>query len=185
MRISQLFYVLSVLLVLSINLTLPAVKDISHGTAEEYVALAVLIAYNLLIMGVVREVALDLVQRQYRSYEAFPMAMLLFTLGNVTLFLARQFHLSSTNLTFSILYLLAGLAAIQYGFRLKYAHVRRTGLALALLATTKLFIYDLFFLTSFNKILAYFCFGFVLLGISYLYQRLIKDEGKQPDGKDA
>lgn len=184
MRISQLLYIFSIFLVLSINFALPAVKNINHGTAEAYVALGVLIAYNLLILGVVYEIILDLIQRQYRSYEVYPMTMLLFTLGNVTIFLARQFHLSSTNLAFSVLYLLAGLAAIQYGFRRKYAHLRRTGLALALLATTKLFVYDLFFLTSFNKILAYFCFGFVLLGISYLYQKLKKDEEKQIDDKN-
>ena len=183
-RISQLFYALSVVLVLGINLVLPAVRNISHGTAEEYVALAVLIAYNLMMFGIVREIARHLIQSQYRSYEVYPMALLLFGLGDVTLFLARQFHFGSTNLTFSLMYLLVGLTAIHYGFRHKYANVRRTGLALSLLATTKLFIYDLTFLTSFNKILAYFCFGFVLLGISFIYQRLKNDKETQTDGEN-
>jgi len=183
--ISLLFYALSVFLVLGVNAAVPAVKAVNQGSTEEYGALGVLIVYNLLTLGVMREIVRYVIQKQYCSYEVYPMTMLLFTLGNTTLFLARQFHLGTTNLVFSILYLLAGLAAIQFGFKYKYAQVRRIGLALALLATTKLFIYDLTFLTSVNKIIAYFCFGFVLLGISYIYQRLKNDKEKESDEKDV
>lgn len=108
--------------------------------------------------------------------------MLAAILGCTTVFLVVQFHLESANLLLSFIYLLAAIVAIHYGFRRKYVYVRRVGLALALLATTKLFIFDLASLTSLLKILAYFCFGFTLLGISYLYQRLLS--GKEEHDYD-
>ncbi|MFD2881480.1 DUF2339 domain-containing protein [Paenibacillus rhizoplanae] len=54
----------------------------------------------------------------------------------------------------------------------RYLYIRRFGLALSLLATGKLLLYDLTLLNTGSKIIAYFSFGLCLLGISYLYQRI-------------
>jgi hypothetical protein len=177
-------YGLAILLCSYINLTIPLIKRLPGGEAAEYGALAVLIAYNLLVLLVMREVVPKVLKQHYLNLEIYPLAILIVLLGNITAFLTTQFSLGSTNLAFSLIYLFAALAAIIYGFRRKYVYVRRVGLGLALLSTTKLFIFDLAFLTSLNKILAYFCFGFVLLGISYLYQRLKSDQGGSEHVKD-
>ncbi|EGO63700.1 DUF2339 domain-containing protein [Acetonema longum] len=177
-------YGLAVLLCGYINLTIPVMKRLSDGDASEYCALAALVFYNLLVLLIVREVVPLVLKQHYLNLEIYPLAMLLVLLGNITAFLTTQFNLGSTNLAFSLIYLFAALAAIHYGFHRKYAYVRRVGLGLALLSTTKLFIFDLAFLTSFNQILAYFCFGFVLLGISYLYQRLKSGRGDNGHGKN-
>ncbi|MNI88910.1 hypothetical protein D3C73_1462500 [compost metagenome] len=50
--------------------------------------------------------------------------------------------------------------------------IRRLGLGLTLLATGKMVFYDVSLLTAGSKIVAYFSFGILLLGISYLYQKV-------------
>jgi uncharacterized membrane protein len=45
-------------------------------------------------------------------------------------------------------------------------------LGLSIFATGKLFIFDLAYLRIEGKILAYFAFGAIMLGISYVYQKL-------------
>jgi uncharacterized membrane protein len=178
-------YAVVVLLCAYINLTIPILRGLPGNEAAEYGALAVLIAYNLLILVIMQEVVPAVLKRHYFNLEIYPLIMLLFLLGNITVFLGVQFRLGSTNLVFSIIYLFAALVAILYGFRRKFVYVRRVGLGLALLATSKLFVYDLAFLTSLNKIFAYFCFGFVLLGISYMYQRLKGSKEEHGHDKDA
>jgi hypothetical protein len=175
------FYGIAVLLGTYINLTIPVLQGTMATQPVEYGALAVLVAYNLLILIVIREVVPSVLKQHYFNLEMYPLAMLLVLLGNITAVLIVQFKLGSTNLLFSLVYLFAALAAIIYGFRHKYIYVRRVGLGLALLSTTKLFIFDLSFLTSLSKIFAYFCFGFVLLAISYLYQRLNSKGGGKRD----
>jgi len=50
--------------------------------------------------------------------------------------------------------------------------IRRLGLGLTLFATGKMVFYDVSLLTAGSKIIAYFSFGLLLLGISYLYQKV-------------
>lgn len=177
-------YAVAVLLCGYINLAVPVLRRGSSGDAAELGALAVLVGYNLLILLVVREVVPALLKRHFLNLEVYPLIMLAVLLGNITAFLSAQFRLGGFNLAFSLIYLFAALAALIYGFRRKYVYVRRVGLGLALFATTKLFVFDLAFLTSVNKIFAYFCFGIVLLGISYLYQRLKSGKGVGRHGED-
>jgi uncharacterized membrane protein len=175
-------YGVAVLISGYMNLAIPVIKALPAVGVDEYGALAVLVAYNLLIIFAMREVVPAVLKQHYLNFEIYPLVMLLVLLGNITAFLATQFHLGSTNLAFSLIYLFSALAAILYGFRRKFVYIRRMGLGLALVATTKLFIFDLDFLTALNKIFAYFCFGFVLLGISYLYQGLKSGKGVHNHG---
>ncbi len=181
---SLALYTIAVFAGIYINATIPLLRGLPEDSFADYGALAVLAAYNLMILLVVRETVPAVLKQQYLNFEIYPLLMLLVILGNTTVFLMVQFSLESTNLIFSFIYLFAALLAILYGFRRKYVHIRRVGLGLALLSTTKLFIFDLAFLTSLYKILAYFCFGFVLLGISYLYQRLMGGREDRDHGKE-
>lgn len=174
--LSYALYTFAICIVLYTNVTIPALQGLSGNTVAAYGALGVLVMFNLLILAILR-IILPAARRSGQfEYEFYPLAMMLFLLGDTTLFLTYQFNLGGDHLIFSLLYLLSGLAAIQYGFWRKLSYVRRAGLALALLATCKLFVFDLAFLTASYKIFAYFCFGFVLLGISYIYQSCLKKE---------
>lgn len=177
-------YLVALLICVYINLTIPLLAELPGSETAGYVALAILAAYNLLGLLVLREVVPAVLQQHYLNFEIYPLVMLVFLLGNITAFLTVQFQLENTNLAFSLIYLFTALAAIKYGFIRKFVYCRRVGLGLSLLATTKLFIFDLAFLTSLYRIFAYFCFGFVLLGISYLYQHLKGGREDRVDGEN-
>jgi len=170
-------YLVSVLICVYLNIDKPLFNSAAEPAAR-YAALAVLVLYNVLMLVVLREMLPVILQRYDSSAEVYPLAIVLYFLGNVTVFLTGQFQLGITHLSFSLVYLFTALGSIYYGFAHKYTYIRRFGLGLALLATTKLFIFDLSFLTSLYKIAAYFSFGFALLAISYLYQRLSSKEGR-------
>lgn len=181
---SFVFYLFGILLCVGINLFLPVMKKVVQIDTTEYAAIAMLIIFNLLILLVVRELLLSIIKRQHVNLEFYPLGIIVYLLGNVTIIITQQFHLGGTHFLSSLICLLAALGSLVYGFRKNYIYTRRFGLGLSVFATIKLFIFDLFFLDSLKKIIAYFIFGFVLLGISYLYQRLrTQSEEKNDDHK--
>jgi uncharacterized membrane protein len=181
---SFVFYIVGILLCLYINLFIPVIKSFSGIAAAEYGALAFLIVFNLLLLLVVRELLISLIQRQHANLELFPLGIIIYLLGTVTIVLTRQFHLGGGHFISSLVCVLAALGSLVYGFRKNYIYTRRFGLGLSVFATAKLFLIDLVFLDTIKKIVAYFVFGFVLLGISYFYQRLKAEaEGQNHDQK--
>ena len=179
---SFIFYAFGILLCITINWLMPVVSKVPQGTGAEYGAIAILLAFNLLILLVVREILRVIIKQQHVNLEVYPLGMIIYLLGNITLIVTQQFHLGGGHFVASLVCLLSALGALVYGFRKNYIYTRRFGLGLSVFATIKLFLFDLMFLDSLKKIIAYFVFGFVLLGISYLYQRLRAEaEGKEHD----
>ncbi|MBY9080808.1 DUF2339 domain-containing protein [Paenibacillus sp. HN-1] len=158
---------------LGIMIGIPALRpDLSENGAADYIALALLVIVNVLIILNGRNLLKSEIQRRYASLEFYPVALAVYMLVIVTAFLSVQLHLNNGGLSFSIIYLLLALLYIIYGFRFRFVYIRRFGLGLTLLATGKLLLYDLSLLTSGSKIIAYFSFGVCLLGISYIYQKV-------------
>jgi uncharacterized membrane protein len=156
-----------------LNLAWPALNPYAtEQVAADYLALAVLIAFNLLVLLAVRRILLALIAARSLSFEHYPLGMGVYLLGTVSVFLLSQFSISAASLTFSLAWLVLAAAYVFYGMRQRSAYIRRFGLGLSLLGTGKLFIFDLSFLDTLGKILAYFCFGLILVGISYLYQKM-------------
>lgn len=179
---SFVFYIAGIFLCLVINLFIPVIKRFSDIAAAEYGAIAFLIVFNLLMLLVVRELLVSVIKRQHVNLELYPLGIIIYLLGTVTIILTQQFHLGGGHFISSLVSLLAALGSLVYGFRKKYIYIRRFGLGLSIFATVKLFLIDLAFLDTIKKITAYFVFGFVLLGISYLYQRLkAESEGQNHD----
>jgi uncharacterized membrane protein len=177
--ISFMFYMFGILLCVWINLFVPVIKRFSDSNAAEYGAIVVLIVFNLLMLLVLRELLIAIIKRQRISLEFYPLGIIIYLLGTVTIILSQQFHLGGSHFISSLVCLLAALGSLVYGFRKNYIYTRKFGLGLSIFATVKLFLIDLTFLDTLKKIIAYFVFGFVLLGISYLYQRLRAEaEGK-------
>lgn len=169
---SAVFYMLGVLLCIRINLFIPVIKRFSETTAAEYGAVAILMVFNVLMVLVVRELLISIIKRQQLNLEFYPLGIIIYLLGNTTIIVTQQFHLGGTHFLSSLVCLVAALGSLIYGFQKNYIYTRRFGLGLSVFATAKLFLIDLTFLDTLKKIIAYFVFGFVLLGISYLYQRL-------------
>lgn len=158
---------------LAVTLTMPALQpEVQQHTAAEIVGLLVLITFNVGVFFAGRDLLIAGIRGQFKSIEWYPVIAGVYLLGVITVFLTIQFQWGDVGLMFSLIYLLLAILYIAYGFRRKYVMVRRLGLGLTLFATGKMVFYDVGMLTSGSKIFAYFSFGVLLLGISYLYQKV-------------
>ncbi|MEK5399838.1 DUF2339 domain-containing protein [Paenibacillus sp. FSL K6-2859] len=168
---------------LVITVGLPSLQnDLSRNTGADYIALGILIIFNIFVWFSGRDLLITLLKREYKSMEIYPVFMGVYLLGIITAFLGVQLQLNDAGLIFSLVYLLIAVLFIMYGFRKRYVYIRRFGLGLTLLATGKLLLYDLGLLNTGSKIIAYASFGICLLGISYLYQKV---SNKMEEGQAA
>lgn len=182
---SLFLYGIGYIICLGVTITLPALSyDYSDNAAAEYIALGVLIAFNVLVFFGIRDFLIAFIRQQYKSIELYPVILGIYLLGILTTFLMVQLQLTDVGLIFSMLYLLLAIVYITFGFRYKYVYIRRLGLGLTLFSTGKLLLYDLSMLTTGSKIVAYFCFGLVLLGISYGYQKVSSRMGESQHAED-
>lgn len=170
---SWFLYMIGYILCLVITVGEPVLQpSYMDNTAADYFALVLLIGFHVLVFFSARDFLLAALRRTYTNSELYPVILGVYLLGITTAFLDVQLRLGDISLMFSFLYLLLAISYIVYGFRYKYVYIRRLGLGLTLFATAKLVFYDLSFMSSGGKMVGYFCFGLVLLGISYGYQKV-------------
>lgn len=170
---TMVLYGVGYIICIGITAGLPSLKgDLAQNTAADYIALGVLIVFNIFVGFSGRDLLITLLKQQYQSMELYPVIMGVYLLGIITAFLGVQLQLHDAGLVFSLVYLLLAVLFISYGFWRRYVYIRRFGLGLTLLATGKLLLYDLGLMDTGHKIIAYFSFGICLLGISYLYQKV-------------
>lgn len=144
----------------------------SKSTAGGIFSFILLVLYNIFVFLNIRGYILSCVNEYKKTSVFYPVFMSIYILFNSTLILFRQFEMEFNHFSFSILYMILGALCILYGFRKSIPIERRLGLGIALFSVVKLFIFDLSFLSTFNKIIAYFILGLILLLISFLYQQL-------------
>ncbi len=141
-------------------------------TAYKILSIVILILYNIFIFFNIKELIVKLITNRYISIEVYPIPLAIYILGSSTGLLVKQFDLGNINLIISILFIVMSFVYIVLGFKKKYVVLRRFGLGLSIISTGKLFVFDLAFLNTAGKIIAYLCFGLVLIGISYIYHIL-------------
>lgn len=169
----MLMYGITYFICIGITFGMPSLPSGAAGSsAADIVVLVLLILFNLLVWISGGRLLRNVLLRDYRNIELYPVVMGIYLLAAVTAFLGVQLQLGDGGLVFSLVYLLLAVLFIMYGFRRRYVYIRRFGLGLSLLSTGKLLLYDLSLLSTGSKIIAYFSFGLCLLGISYLYQRV-------------
>ncbi|NUU77271.1 DUF2339 domain-containing protein [Paenibacillus xylanilyticus] len=158
---------------LAVTLSMPALEPgVQQHSAAEIVGLLVLIIFNVGVFFAGRDLLIAGIRGQFKSVEWYPVIAGVYLLGVITVFLTVQFQWGDIGLMFSLVYLLLAILYIAYGFRRRYVMIRRLGLGLTLFSTGKMVFYDVSLLTTGSKIIAYFSFGVLLLGISYLYQKV-------------
>jgi uncharacterized membrane protein len=135
---------------------------------------AILVVLCLLSLFAVRDVMKIIVTRQNKGIEWMPLVISGYFVIVLTQNLIAQYNLSFSSAAISVIYVLAALAWIIYGFTKRFAFIRRFGLALAIFAVAKLFLIDLASLTQGYRIISYFALGIVLLAISFVYQHFSK-----------
>lgn len=170
---SRILYGIGYLIAIVVTLTLPALNPagVPNG-AENIAGLLILIALQAMVLLSARDLLSEIFLSHNGRREWYPVLLGLYLLGIITAFLGVQLRLGSIGWLFSITYLLLALGYIGYGFRRKYLQIRRIGLGLTLFSTGKMLLFDLNLMTAGSKIIAFFAFGILLLGISYLYQRV-------------
>ncbi|GIO35406.1 hypothetical protein J41TS12_02670 [Paenibacillus antibioticophila] len=170
---SRSLYGIGYLMTIVVTLTLPALNPagVPNG-AENIAGLLILIALQAMVLLSARDLLSEIFLSHNGRREWYPVLLGLYLLGIITAFLGVQLRLGSIGWLFSMTYLLLALGYIGYGFRRKYLQIRRIGLGLTLFSTGKMLLFDLNLMTAGSKILAFFAFGILLLGISYLYQRV-------------
>lgn len=139
---------------------------------ERIIPVVILLLYNIGILFNVKELTLRVIEEKGLSIEIGPLVLAIYFLGASIIFLVNQFNLSNIDLIISIFFIIMSFVYITYGFKKDFLLLRRFGLGLAIFSTGKLFLFDLVFLNTLSRIIAYFCFGLVLIGISYLYHKL-------------
>ncbi|PPA70514.1 DUF2339 domain-containing protein [Jeotgalibacillus proteolyticus] len=180
-----LLYGLGSLIGLVVTFTIPALEPAAaQNTFLNYLALVILIGFNVLIFLIGRDLLSSYIREKYHNYELYPTILSVYFLGVLTAFLNVQFQLGDAGFVISLVFLAVAVAYILYGFKYRYVYIRRIGLGLSLLSTGKLFLLDLAFLTESSKILAYFCFGLTLLGISYIYQKVSSHQKEIEDKEE-
>lgn len=134
----------------------------------------VLVVINLLAVFALRDLVLRLALERKLGLEWYPLIVSSYFILALTEILISQYSLQFTNAAISIIYVVAALSWIIFGFVKRYAFIRRCGLALAVFAVAKLFLLDLSFLSDLARIFSYFAFGLTLLAISFVYQHFNK-----------
>lgn len=181
-------YVIGYLICIYVTIQFPALKeDFSKNTFVEYIALVILIGVNIFVFFSSRDFLIAYIRRQFKSSELYPLILGIYLIGILTVFINIQLQLNKVGLAISLLYLLLAISYILYGFRKRYMYIRRLGLGLTLVSTGKLIFFDLSFLSSGSKIIAYFSFGIVLIGVSFIYQRVslrLEEQHGQVDSKN-
>jgi hypothetical protein len=145
---------------------------------------AILAGIGLLSVLALREFMRMTVTGRKTSIEWYPLAISGYALIVLTQILITQFGMSFTNAAISIIYVLAALVWIVFGFTQRYSIIRKFGLGLVFFAIIKLFLADLRNLTQGYRIISYFALGTTLIAISFVYQYFIKRlEPKEPATK--
>jgi hypothetical protein len=175
--ISIALYIIADLLCIFLNIF---AYNPMENNAQKITAIIILITYNIFVFFSVKDLIIRLLRNKGFSLDFYPLSMAIYFLGVVTSFLIYQFDLNNINLIISLFFIAMSLIYIIYGFKQRFMMLRRFGLGLSIFATGKLFIFDLSYLDTTGRIIAYFCFGIILVGISFIYQKLRSSLDKQP-----
>jgi len=102
--------------------------------------------------------------------EWYPVIVSSYAVILVTQILIARFEFTFSSIAFTIIYVLASLSWVIFGFMRRYSIIRKVGLGLTLFSVAKLFLLDLYDLTEGYRIISYFVLGGALIAISYVYQ---------------
>ncbi len=127
------------------------------------------IAVNLLSVAAVLDITLTVSALSPKFAKFTGLIVSMYALFCATFTLGANEIVAFTNCIISIIYLAAAIVWIIWGFVRRNAVLRRFGLALALLASAKLFLLDFMGINAVGRTLMFISFGVVLLVLSFIY----------------
>ena len=121
------------------------------------------------------------------AVSAIALALIYLTLEVRTIFhgpvLSGRLVTDAEDYTYSAVWLAFGVALLLAGIALKSQPARYASAAVVILTVVKVFLHDLAGVQGVYKALSFICLGLVLMGIGWLYQRLLftqRRPGEQP-----
>ena len=174
--ISVVLYILGDIVLLSFNFDSIYVNG---NPNLKILVVGIILVFNILVYLNFKSLVLRLLKQRDISFEFYPLALAIYLLSITSGFLINQFNFENINLIISILFIVFAFGYIYYGFKNNYVLLRRFGLGFSIVSTAKLFIMDLSFLDNIGKIIAYVSFGLILIGISFMYQKLKNEIGPE------
>lgn len=140
--------------------------DISH---EGVLTAVAIILVNLISVAAV----LDIVKRAEtlanKTMQSIALVVSMYALFTLTVTLSTNGWVAFTSCIISIIYILVAVFWITLGFARNKPLTRRFGLALTLLASAKLFLFDFSEINAMGRTLMFIGFGITLLAISFVY----------------
>ncbi|MDR2923166.1 MAG: DUF2339 domain-containing protein [Treponema sp.] len=134
----------------------------------------ILAVLGLLSILSIREIMKLVVIERKKGIEWLPLIVSGYFVILLSQNLIAQFNLNFSSVAISVIYALAALAWIIFGFVRRFVFIRRFGLVLAIFAVVKLFLLDLAGLSQGLRIVSYFALGLSLIAISFVYQYFSK-----------
>lgn len=160
--------------------------------------------FNLVLLGyALPAILMAILARMIRDtrpaplYMAAAIAAIALALAYLTLQVRVFFHgevlsgpriTDAENYTYSAVWLAFGVALLLAGIALKSQPARFASAAVVILTVAKVFLHDLAGVQGVFRALSFICLGLVLIGIGWLYQRLLfppKRAGGPPQGGPA
>ncbi|MBN2546948.1 MAG: DUF2339 domain-containing protein [Spirochaetes bacterium] len=148
------------------------------NTIFQYIALLVLIIYNIMVILSLYDLIGMLLKNTKANYEFLPLWIGIILFVNITGFIYRQLKLDNISIYIGFIYIILALLFISYGFWKKFLYIRFLGLGVILIALVILFLRIFIFADTFGKIISFFGFGFILILISFIYQVVNKNMEK-------
>ncbi len=142
----------------------------------------VTIIVNLVSVLTVLDLTLQITAKAPKFAKAVGLVVSGYALMSLTSVLSTNNMVAFTSWIISIIYIVMAAAWIVIGFKKQNALLRRFGLALALLSSAKLFLFDFRGIDAMGRTLLFIGFGFTLLAISFGYG-IAEKKLKQQNGK--
>lgn len=141
----------------------------SHEYAAGAVMVIVTVIVNIVSVLSVLDITLQIRERAPKFAKAVGLVVSAYALLTLTVVLGTNDFVKFTSFIISIVYIITAAAWIVIGFWRRNAILRRFGLALVLLASAKLFLFDFSGINAMGRTLLFIGFGLTLLGISFGY----------------
>jgi len=188
--LSIALYVIGILALSKITMAMTPVARAYLQTGTPAFGITIIGTAILIMLGILSILALHdlmkiIVMEQKIGIEWHPLIVSGYFVIILTQNLITQFNLSFSSAAISIIYALAALAWIIFGFKRRYSFIRKFGLSLAILSVAKLALIDFANLTLGFKIVSYFSLGITLVAISFVYQYFNKLLGLKEEPADV
>lgn len=140
-----------------------------HQYTAGAVMVIVTIVVNFISVLSVLDITLQIRERAPKFTKAIGLVVSAYALLTLTVVLGTNDFVKFTSFIISIIYIVTAALWIIIGFKRRNAILRRFGLALVLLASAKLFLFDFRGINAMGRTLLFIGFGLTLLGISFGY----------------